>query len=518
MSKEQTSINQDDYTGKQNVLLILADQMTPFLMGAYGHPVVKTPNLDKLTADGVRFDAAYSSSPLCVPARASLMTGKYASRIGCYDNGAPLSCEEPCIAHYLSREGYDAIASGKLHFIGPDQTHGFRKRLTTDIYPSDFSWTPSYENKHQPMFKGKPHASGYAVPNVGVRKWSMGLAYDDETTFRALEYLRARPKKEDQRESGVAPKPFFLCVSYSLPHGPFHVTQELWDLYKGAAIDIPEIPENVEETYSVMDQWLYIYHGIDRITNIRDPESLYSMRRSYFGMVSHVDQQIGELLKALQDTGQADNTVVIFSSDHGDMLGEKGLVQKKMFYEWSARVPLIISFPDGRGRGSTCEEPVSLMDLAPTILDIAGVQSKLPLDGKGLLSLVGEDQPQNREVFSEILAEGVYSPCFMIRRGHYKYIYIHRYDAQLFDLENDPGEWQNLAGMPEYKNLEEELHARISQVFDQNEIEKKTRESIAKRKLIRSAMEVNNTHWDYTPEFSGSQQYIRRDTGPTVNE
>jgi len=510
---------------KPNILLIMADQMTPFLTGAYGHPVVKTPNLDRLVEQGVRFDAAYTNCPLCGPARASLMTGRYASNIRCYDNASPLSCDQPSIAHYLSIEGYDTVASGKMHFIGPDQLHGFRKRLTTDIYPSDFVWTTTREHKNRTMWKGITHAAGYATPKVGVREWSIDLAYDEEVSFRALEYIRARVDTGSPWRPTETHKPFFLCVSFNNPHGPFHVTQELWDLYEGEHIEIPEFPDNVEETYSSMDRWLYTFHGVDRVPLLRDPESLYALRRSYYGLVSYVDRKVGELLKTLEDTGLGDSTIIIFASDHGDMLCEKGLVQKKMFYEWSARVPLIITFPDSWPLGDipsrVCKEPVSLVDLAPTILDMAGVGERLPLDGKsliGLLQTADEGDAGEREVFSEMHTEGVFSTCFMIRRGRYKYVYVHGEDSQLFDLEADPGEWNNLAGVPEFKDVEAELKARILDEFNPDEIEGDVRASLLRRRLIKKAMRYTGTHWDYAPEFDATKQYIRGDYGPQVDD
>ncbi|MBN1317010.1 MAG: choline-sulfatase [Anaerolineales bacterium] len=502
---------------KWNILLILADQLTPFLTGAYGHKVVRTPNLDQLAAGGICFDAAYSSSPLCVPARASLLTGRYASTIGCFDNGSPFSCEEPCIAHYLTMEGYDSIASGKMHFIGPDQLHGFSRRLTTDIYPSDFSWTPHSEFKSTPMFKENPHASGYALPNVGVRKWSMGLAYDEETTFRALEFIHARALKPPQR-------PFFLCVSFTLPHGPFHVTRELWELYEDESIELPTIPVNVQEHYTIMDRWLHAYHGLDKVPNLLDPDSLYAMRRSYYGLVTQVDRKVGELLRALEQTGQREHTMILFASDHGDMLGEKGLVQKKMFYEWSARVPLIINFPDGWKKGSKCNRPVSLVDLAPTLLDIAGVRERLDLDGTSLFQTL-RDESRKEAVFSEIHAEGVYAPCFMVRRAQYKYIYMHENGAQLFDLQADPHEWRNLSGSSKFKGLEEELMGCILKRFDPDLIARRVQDSIPKRKLVRKAMELSDTHWDWDPyqrcapsKIDCTTQYIRRHSGPIVDD
>lgn len=491
---------------KLNILLIMVDQMTPFLTGAYGHPVVKTPHLDSLVEGGVRFDAAYTSCPLCAPARASFMTGQYVSRIKAYDNASPFSSAEPTIAHYLSAAGYDTALTGKMHFIGPDQLHGFRRRLTTDIYPADFEWTTTREVMTEPQFGDKPIARQYVT--AGVRPWSRGLAYDEETHFRALEYLYSKVEGVQAWQAGRVREPFFLCVSYHHPHEPFHVTQDLWDLYERAQIDIPQFPDDLEATYSVMDRWLQTYHGVDRV-DLKNPENLYNLRRAYYGLVSYIDQKVGELIKALEDTGLRDNTVIIFTSDHGDMLGERGMVQKRHFYEWSTRIPLIFNFPDGWKAGTTVGGPTSLVDLAPTLLDLAGVEDGLPLDGGGLIEVMDGHNADERAIFSEIHTAGVFATCFMIRKGKYKYAYTHGEDSQLFDLEADPEEWNNLVGHPDYQAIEEELRSRILEQFDPDAIEQDVRASLLKRRLIRQAMKINDTHWDHLPYFDATQQYVR---------
>lgn len=487
-----------------NFLLIMADQLVPFLTGAYGHPVVHTPHLNRLVEEGVRFDAAYSPCPLCAPARACLMTGKYISHNRVYDNAAPLASDEPTICHYLTNAGYETIASGKLHYVGPDQLHGFRRRLTTDVYPSMFSWLPTSKRRAEERFiDRRSHAAGYAIPRVGVRTWTQFLNYDAETQYRALEYLYSR-SIGDANEA----EPFFLTVSFHCPHDPFCVTQELWDRYEGQPIEIPEYPPNMEETYSTMDRWLNAYHGTDRI-NIQDPESLIQLRRSYYGLVSWIDDKVGELLKALKDTGLYDNTVVIFTSDHGDMLAEKNMVQKRSFYEWSSRVPLILRLPDGWRAGTQCRAPVSLMDLAPTILELAGVTEWLPMDARSLLDCVDGSQDEERVVFSESHTNGVYAPCFMVRKGVYKYIYIHGEDSQLFDLSQDAGEWHNLVGDPAHAATERELHALIQDNFDADAIEADLQKSLLMRGIIREATEHNDTHWDYASHFDATRQYVR---------
>lgn len=484
-----------------NILLIIADQLVPFLMGAYDHPVVKTPHLDRLVEHGVRFNAAYTPYPLCAPARAALMTGRYASTLGCYDNAAVLPADEPTLAHYLTNAGYETVLSGKMHFIGPDQLHGFRRRLTTDVYPAGVDWIPSIDTAGK--FVGGGHARLYVAPNVGVRPWTKFLSYDEETHFRALEYLRERGRTKPA-------EPFFLVASYHHPHDPFHVTQELWDLYEGEQIDIPRYPQNLEATYSAMDRWLNEVHETDEV-DLGDPDSLRQLRRAYYGLVTYIDRKVGELLAALEQTGQRDNTVIIFTSDHGDMLAEKRMVQKRCFYEWSARIPLVVNLPDGGFAGRKVPQPVSLIDLLPTLLDLVGVppEHRLPMDATSLLPLLEGSTSGERVVLSEYHVEKVRAPCFMARKGTHKYIHIHGHDSQLFDLAADPGEWHNLAGQPELHELEEMLRGLILARFDPERIAADGAASVRKREVVKAAMARNGTHWDYVPIFDATRQYVR---------
>jgi choline-sulfatase len=484
-----------------NILLILADQLVPFLTGAYGHPVVQTPFLDRLVERGVRFDAAYTPYPLCAPARAALLTGRYASTLGCYDNAALLPADEPTLAHYLTNVGYETVLSGKMHFIGPDQLHGFRQRLTTDVFPAGVNWVPS----RQPdgTFVGGGHARLYVPPNVGVRRWTTFLSYDEATHFRALEYLRERGRTSP-------PEPFLLVVSYHHPHDPFHVTPELWDLYAGAEIAIPTYPAHLEATYSAMDRWLNAAHQTDQVA-LEDPHNLRQLRRAYYGLVTYIDRKVGELLATLEQTGQHDNTIVMFASDHGDMLGEKRMVQKRCFYEWSARIPLIMAFPDGRYAGQHVAAPVSLLDLLPTLLDLVGVglDERLPMDGHSLVGLLEGSDTGEHTVVSEYHVEKVNAPCFMVRRGRYKYISIHGHGSQLFDLEADPEEWHNLAGLAAVRDVEKALHALIVAQFDAERIARDGAASVRRREVIKAAMERNGTTWDYAPVVDASRQYVR---------
>lgn len=501
MASNQSAETQSSDSQKQpNILLIMCDQLVPMLTGAYGHPVVKTPNLNRLAAKGIRFDATYTPCPICAPARACMLTGTYTSTNKVYDNAAALKCDIPTFCHYLTNAGYQTALSGKMHFVGADQLHGFKERFTPNIYPTDFSWTKSRDHKIP-----RPHAYSYLGKSVKIGKNTTGfepdqritgLNFDELTHERALEFI----DKQKQRNND----PFFLCVSFHHPHEPFHPPQEFWDLYNDEDIELPSFPDDWRERLSIMDKWLIKHSSVDQVEGLLEPDSLRRVRRAYYALVSYIDKKAGELMNRLEKNGLANNTIILFTSDHGDMLCEKGMVQKRGFYEFSSRVPLIIAFPDGRQAGTTRNEPVSLIDLLPTILDMAGVPEKdrLDMQGKSLMPLINSKEIEKRVVFSENHSEGMYSTCFMARKGKYKYIYIHGYEdeCQLFNLEDDPDEWNNLAGKPEYKKIEHELKHLILQQFNPDEIEQDLRQSIAQRMVIVKAMVKNNIDWKYNPE------------------
>ncbi|NOZ48581.1 MAG: choline-sulfatase [Chloroflexi bacterium] len=501
---------------KQNILLIISDQMVARLMGTYGHPVVKTPNLDRLAAEGVRFDSAYSPSPICSPARQSLITGTYASNINCFDNASILASDVPTLNHYLSIAGYDTVLSGKMHFIGPDQLHGFEKRLTTEVFPADFSFLSQRPQTgvidDYAQFHEQPIAVDYTT--AGVHQWSMQLDYDEEVHFRTLEYLRSKRSQYTGTLQKDLPhrdeRPFFLCVSYCHPHEPFHVTQELWDLYEDEVIDLPEWPEDLAEREHAMDQMLNTFHGTHRV-DLEDKEALYNMRRAYYGLITYVDRKVGELLQALQDYGLRENTLVVFTGDHGDMLGERRMVQKRSFYEYSSQVPWIMSHPNLGVNGATVQSAISLVDLMPTLLDYIGYPAEdiAPIDGHSVLPLLQNEEP-DRTVYSELHNEGVNTTCFMVRQGDYKYIHVTDYEPQLYNVVEDPQEWQNLAGQPEYAELQKTLHARLMEIFDPADIEQRVSTSIIHRNIIQKAMQITALpKWDYQPFFDATKQYWR---------
>ncbi len=496
---------------RPNILIVLADQLTAALTGPYGHPVVRTSALDRLGREGVTFEAAYSPCPLCAPARAGLLSGRYASRTRTYDNAAILPADVPCWPHHLRLAGYEVIASGKLHLIGPDQLHGFERRLTTDIYPSDFSWTPSAPGDPEAR---KPHGKAHAIERAGPCAWSAQLAYDEEVQFRALEFLRhhatgrgARSRPRDRK-----PRPFCLVVSYTHPHPPYLAPQAFWDLYEGATFDIPEAETEASHPATDMEAWLAEFQGVPYEV-LADARAMRRLYRAYYGMVSYVDAKVGELLDELDRLGMAQRTAVLFASDHGDMLGRRRMIEKRLFYEWSARVPLLARYPHRWPGGARIPDPVSLLDVFPTLTELTGAPAPQYVDGRSLLPLLrgDSDADPERVALSEYHTEGgIRAPCFMVRKGAYKYVYIAGHGAHLFNLDNDPDEHTDLAGRPGIERVQSELHRALLARLDPEGIAEDVDRSLAERGLLRAAMRQGEpASWDYAPPFDAARVWTR---------
>jgi choline-sulfatase len=456
-------------TERPNLLVIMSDEHAPQLSGAYGHPLVRTPGLDRLAAGGVLFENAYCNSPICVPSRMSFMTGRYVHHIGSWDNATPLASDIPTWAHLVRAAGYDAVLAGKQHFIGPDQLHGFRAQLARDLHA---------ERRH-PIFAWDDGTPAAPAPWPGLERARPGITeeieVDDAVEAAALAYLRD-PARRGQ--------PWALNVSFIAPHFPLIVPQRFWDLYSPEAVDLPAIPPgHLAGQHPV-------YRRMRRMFGLVDfpAELVRRGRAAYYALVTYLDEKIGHLLDALEETGQRDNTLVVYLSDHGEMAGEHGMWRKSNFYEQSARVPLILAWPGRLPAGRRVRETVSLVDLVATLAEVAGAPRVGPLDGDSLLALArGEAPGWKDEAFAEMLAHGVARPIAMLRRGRYKLNYSLDDPPELYDLEDDPGEFRDLAADPAYRETVEGLRARLLAGWDPVAIERRVRQSQRERLLIRSA-------------------------------
>ena len=492
-----------------NILVIMADQLAPHFTGPYGHKVAKTPHLEALAARGMRFDAAYCNSPLCAPSRFSFMSGQLVSRIKAYDNASEFKASIPTFAHYLKLLGYRTCLSGKMHFVGPDQMHGFQDRVTTDIYPSDFAWTPNWDAADERIDKWFHNMQ--TVKESGVAQATFQIDYDDEVGFAAKRWLFNVAR--DKAAGNDAP--FAMVASFIHPHDPYVARPEWWDLYEDTDIDLPEYtPDPADQdpfSRRLMD-------GIEASSvPLSDAETLRA-RRAYLANVSYFDSKIGELVQALKDIGEYDNTIIMVTADHGDMLGERGLWYKMNFFEHSARVPLVMAGP-GVAIG-TASNAVSLVDLLPTFIDIGGGDASMlgePIDGRSLMPLArGEEDPVD-EAIGEYCAEMTAHPVFMIRRGALKYIHCDSDPAQLYDLSKDPAERINLASDPAYSNAAAQFAQEVASRWDSETLRQDIVAAQRSRRALHAAMEAGASEpWDYDPPSDASQQYVRNHMDWTV--
>jgi choline-sulfatase len=483
---------------RPNILLLMADQLAAGFLPAYGHTVVRAPHLSALAAAGTVFEHAYCASPLCAPSRSAMLAGRRASEIGVYDNAAELAAATPTIAHRLRAAGYHTVLSGKMHFVGPDQLHGFEERLTTDVYPAGFDWTPDWRLPSDVRLPWYHNMDG--ILDSGVREAAMQTAYDDEVCFRAVERIRELSQRPDRQ-------PFFLTVSFTNPHDPWEVPRRHWEAYAGSEIDPPAvspIPRNQADPHSVR---LRDMSGMDE--RPLSPADVLEARRAYYAAITSMDERVGEVLAALADTGLADQTVVAFTADHGEMGGERGLWFKMSFYDGSARVPLIVAGP-GVARGRVAEA-VSHLDVAPTFAALGKAQNgDSAHEGRSLAAALQGGGLEPGTVVSEYLAEGVTQPAVMLRRGPHKLIRCPGDPDLLFDLAADPRETRNLAADPAFASIHAELAAEAEARWDLERLRERVLESQAARRAVAAALATGaHTPWDHQPFFDASRQYVR---------
>jgi len=487
-------------TTAPNILLVMADQLAPHATGTYGHPLVRTPHMDALAERGVRFDATYANSPLCAPARFSFLSGQTITRIGAYDNAAEFPASIPTVAHYMRLMGYRTCLSGKMHFVGPDQLHGFDERLTTDIYPADFAWTPNWDEPDRRI--GKWYHNMDSLHEAGQAAMTYQIEYDEEVGFAAKRriYDYARDSEDP---------PWMLVASFIHPHDPYVARPEWWDLYDHDDIDLPgEVAVGELDPHSKR-----IRAGIEYDTVGASEEHIRSARHGYYANTSYFDHWLGKLVETVTETGQADNTIIILTADHGDMLGERGQWFKMSMFERSARVPLIMAGP-GVGAGQV-PNACSHLDLLPTLLDIASGDGRpwpelgQTIDGRSLWQLATGGADAIDETTGEYCAEMTSYPIFMIRRGAYKYIHCQTDPALLYDLAADPAESVNLAHAPAHADLAAAFADEVAARWDSERIRDQVVASQRARRTLHAAMTGTDVSWDFQPVRDAANEYVR---------
>ena len=499
---------------QNNIVVIMADQLTAKAVGCYGNHEVITPHMDHLASQGVLFENAYSSSPLCTPARYAMMTGQNISRCGGYDNASYMPSTMPTFAHYLRMMGYRTCLSGKMHFVGSDQLHGFEERVTTDVYPADFGWMPDWSNPDERIDLWYHNMS--SVKQAGVAAITNQLSYDDEVGAQSMRVIYDHARAEDER-------PLCLVASFIHPHDPYATRQKYWDMYEDVDIALPKISGPDVNQSDPHNQRLEKVIGVGSV-DLSD-EEIIQARRAYYGNVTYVDEWIGRLQDTLDECGLADNTTIIITADHGDMLGEYGLWYKMTFREWSCRIPMIIYDPV-KLKPRVVKQPVSLVDVLPTLIDIAadtsitsgenteGVEKPEmidPVDGRSLYPLcLGDDANDPDRTVSEYLAEGTGAPMLMIRFSKYKFITCPTDPDQLFDLESDPDETNNLAADANFATLIQELREQSENHWDAEALRQHVIYDQTKRRRLHAALQIGKfKSWDYNPERDASEEYTR---------
>ena len=482
---------------RPNILILMVDQLNGTLFPDGPAAWLHAPHLKALAERSTRFANAYTASPLCAPGRASFMSGQLPSRTGVYDNAAEFRSDIPTYAHHLRRAGYFTCLSGKMHFVGPDQLHGFEQRLTTDIYPADFGWTPDYR-KPGTRIDWWYHNLG-SVTGAGVAEITNQMEYDDEVAHFARMKLYDLARAAD-------PRPWCLTVSFTHPHDPYVARRRYWDLYADCAHLAPQVAPIPYAEQDPHAQRLFDANDWRKF-DITDADVARS-RRAYFANISYLDDKIGELLQVLEDTRQ--EAIVVFASDHGDMLGERGLWFKMSFYEGAARVPLMIAAP-GMQPGLV-ETPVSTIDLTPTLGRLAGIDMAeiAPwTDGEDISGLAN-GSARTSPVAMEYAAEGSYAPLVSLRYGRWKYNRCALDPDQLFDLEADPQELTNLAGDPAHAGTLQALRAKSEARWDLDRFDAEVRASQARRQVVYAALRQGGYYpWDHQPLRDASERYMR---------
>ena len=478
-----------DAHARPNILVIMSDEHAPMFSRTYGHPRIETPHLDALAAGGTLFEDAYCPSPLCVPSRAAFLAGKHVHRVGAWDNGAPFPSETVTFAHLLRAAGYEVALDGKMHFVGPDTLHGFERQLTRDAHREADAPTITGREWTDPHPAAGPRARG-RIEGAGPGR-ADHLDFDDAVEGAALDWISERAPRGGRRRD----TPWCLVAGFLAPHFPLVVPQPYFDRYYPDNVDLPAYPpehlasqhpahERVRRTFD-----LYGY----------TEEQIRVARAAYYGLVTYMDDKIGRLVGALRQTGQLQHTVVVYTSDHGELAGDHGLWWKNSFYEQASRVPLVVSWPEAPREVPVAARfpgAVSLLDLTRTLVDLAGAPDPGDLDGDSLLPAMralGAEGPAGAralwkdEAIVEYYGHATNRPQRMLRAGRWKYAYYHGEPSELYDLLTDPQEFNNRAGEPEVAAVEGALRRRLLADWDPAAVELAARRSPRARQLIGRA-------------------------------
>ena len=478
---------------KPNLLYIHSDQHSPSVLGCYGDPVVQTPHLDSIAARGIVFENVYCPSPICVPSRMAMLAGRHPHELEVWTNDQILDSSIPTLAHAMGAGGYQPVLIGRMHSNGPDQLHGYTDRPVGDHGPNHVGGS------------GVTHGilAGTAGPGrVSLEKSGPGQSayevHDDWVTAAAVDYLNQAGL---QKRSGFEPEPFSLSVGFMLPHQPFVARREDYQMYEGR-IARPRI----ETPYSD-DLHPYFKNWREQCGIIEvDDEEMMRARTAYYGLVTAMDRMIGKILRALKENNLIDNTLIIYMSDHGEQIGEHGLWWKQTFYENSAGIPAIISWPGVLPEGERCRRVASSLDFNATMLDALEAPPLPNSDGRSLLPLLkGEDDSWEDVAFSEYCTN---LGCLhrMVRQDEWKLNYYHGQPTQLFNLEEDPDELIDRSDDPACSEIVNELTAEVLDGWNPQEIQRKLEERSNDKGILtawaKNTQPEDRYRWQLKPEMN----------------
>lgn len=422
----------------------MSDEHSPHAIGCEGNDIVQTPNLDQLAESGTYFESAYCQVPLCTPSRMCMLTGKHAHRCSAWNNGSVLFPEHLTMPAHFAQHGYATALVGKMHFGGKEQNNGFQSRPYGDLR--------GYAG-HQTDPLKTPSGTRQRTRLAGITEIPTSLLQERVINTETLEYLRSQP----------AEQPWFLLASYSRPHFPLTAPKRLFDKYWPDNVDMPNVPEgHLEQTH----RYAKGLRDNFKTHEIRLEEARKA-RAAYYACCEFLDETVGDLLTLLERDGLLDNTIIVYTTDHGEMAGEHGQWWKSSYYEAAARVPLIISdrhLPQSHGERVTA--PVELNDLFPTLCTRAGIPIPEDLDGADLTNLMtGNAEGWRNTAITEYWSHQTTGPMRMLRTPRYKYVAFPEDESILFDLETDPNEFENLAGQSASQELEASLHEQLMDRF-----------------------------------------------------
>ena len=443
-----------------NQLILMTDEHTRKVLGCYGNDIVKTPNIDALAARGTVFTDAYTNVPICVPARASFATGQYAHTTNHWDNATPYFGEPDSWGGELQKAGIKVSSIGKLHYRNEKDAVGF-----------DFQEIPMH------VVNGIGDVLGCIREPLPKRWKARSMAENigpGETSYNTYDRQVCQHTRNWLSTNGKSSEPWVLFVSMVAPHFPLIAPQEFYDLYKDIELTPKKPRENPEHPW----------HLAMRECNVMDnftPEKTRIALASYYGLVSFVDSLIGDILKTLKTLDLEDTTQIIYTSDHGDNIGERDFWGKSNFYEESVGVPCIIAGPN-IPVGKTCRTPISLVDIYPTITTTAGLKPRAEKPGQSLVKLANDSDDQDRLIFSEYHASGSTSGAFMVRKGRWKFVYYVGIQPQLFNLVEDPDELNDLGKLPNFIKIQKEMEMHLRSICDPEAIDQVAKED--QRKII----------------------------------